>query len=86
MITHQNISIPIKNNSLRACLRLLHRLELAFWELFIRSMSNLRLMRSISPDSIFNLGEDDVQSMKPYWIITAVSGAVLGFIIGILSG
>ena len=86
MITHHNISVPIKNNSLRAGLHLFHRLELAFWEIFIRSLSNLQLLRSISPDTILNLGEDDVQSMKRNWIITAVSGAVLGFVVGILSG
>jgi len=85
MITHQNFPRTIKNDPLGSHPHLIHRLELAFWEIFIRRLSNMQALRFTSPYAIFSSDNDDSHSLKRYWIITAVSGVVLGFVIGIFS-
>ena len=85
MITHHNFPGTIKNDSLGSHPHLFHRLELVFWEIFIRALSNMQDLRFALPSTIFGPANDDSHSIKRYWIITAVSGAVLGFVIGIFS-
>ena len=85
MITHHNFPEIIRNDSIGANPHLFQRIELTFWELFIRVISSLQALRTISPSTIFRLDNDDNKTLKRYWIITAVSGIGLGFVIGMLS-